>query len=227
MIPSSTIRNFFDSIPAQYDFLNTFFSFGLDRYWRRRLVGRAEDAASVLDVGVGTGKSLAAFLRRQKFDLAVGCDFSDKMLQYAARNLNRNGRIVNLVSCDFHELPFPSNSFDLVTGSFMLRSVQHMKTFLSETYRVLKPGGQALFLELTRPTSTWMKRFYRLYLNWYIPTIGKFCSGRKDAYQFLAESIQHFVEPADLKLDFETAGFRDVSWCSLTFGSATIFEGRK
>ena len=225
----NTIKSLFNAIPSRYDFLNSFFSLGLDSYWRRRLVSAAlsktNSAESILDLGVGTGKSLAQFLKARSFQRSVGCDFSENML---LKSKERIGNQAELLACDFHELPFPDHSFDIVTGSFVLRSVQTMRVFLSEVKRVLKLNGKAVFLELTRPNNKLVWNLaYRPYLNFYIPAVGKIFSQHDHAYQFLSQSIQSFVDPADLKIDFETAGFTEVSYQSLSFGSATIIQGRK
>jgi len=224
----NTIKSLFNAIPSQYDFLNSFLSLGLDRRWRRQLARTAlvhEQGGKVLDLGVGTGKSLAEFIKTGRFNYFLGCDFSENML---AKSKERLGNSADLLACDFHDLPFGSNSFDLVTGSFILRSVQSMNEFLSEANRVMRPGGKAVFLELTRPKNKLIWNLaYRPYLNFYLPTVGRLFSRHDNAYQFLSQSIQTFIEPDDLKRDFESVGFSDVTYRQLNFGSVTIIEGRK
>jgi len=225
-----TIKSLFDAIPSRYDFLNSFFSLGLDGYWRKKLVSialekSAQRGGSVLDLGVGTGKSLAQFLKTQSFEYSVGCDFSENMLLKSKERLGNN---IDLLACDFHDLPFRSETFDLVTGSFILRSVQTMDHFLSEVKRVLKPGGKAVFLELTRPKNRLIWNLaYRPYLNFYIPAVGKLFSKHDHAYQFLSQSIQSFVESAELKKNLESVGFSDASYETFSFGSATVIQGRR
>lgn len=221
-----TIQSLFNAIPARYDFLNSFFSLGLDSYWRKKMVQTANMAHKqnrLLDLGVGTGKSLAQFLKAQSFGYSVGCDFSENML---LKSRERLGNLADFLVCDFHNLPFDSSSFDLITGSFVLRSVQNMDEFLSEVKRVLRPDGKAIFLELTRPKNKLVYHLaYRPYLNFYIPTVGKVFSRHDHAYEFLSQSIQSFIDPAHLKTNFESAGFTEVSYQSLSFGSATIIQG--
>ncbi|OGW85101.1 MAG: hypothetical protein A3C35_02635 [Omnitrophica bacterium RIFCSPHIGHO2_02_FULL_46_11] len=223
---SSTIRSLFNAISDQYDFLNSFLSFGLEAFWRKQLVRealRGFRCDSILDLGAGTGKSLNIFLKAHSFRYAAGCDFSDRMLQKAKERL---GDSAVLVAGDFHELPFPDGSFDLVTGSFILRSVQDMNRFLSEAKRVLRKGGRVVFLELTRPRNPFVWQYvYQPYLKFYIPFSGKLFSRHKNAYQFLSQSIQVFPDPEQLKTDFESAGFKHVSLKPLSFGAVTIIAG--
>jgi len=178
-----------------------------------------------LDLGVGTGKSLSAFLRGHQFERAVGCDFSENMLQKAKTKF---GQSVDLIVADFHELPFQNGIFDLVTGSFILRSVQDMPRFISEVKRVLTPGGRAVFLELTRPENRFVWQFfYQPYLKVCVPSIGQLFSKHDHAYQFLSQSIQAFIEPQELKKEFESTGFSEVSIRPLSFGTVTIIQGSR
>ncbi|MBI3999441.1 MAG: ubiquinone/menaquinone biosynthesis methyltransferase [Candidatus Omnitrophica bacterium] len=221
-----TIQSLFNAISPKYDFLNSFLSFGLHVYWRRKTVRHTVTGLenTILDLGAGTGKSLSTFLRAHRFKRAVGCDFSEPMLQKAKKRL---GDSAFLVSGDFHRLPFPDQSFDLVTGSFILRSVQNMAQFLEEVKRVLKPQGKAVFLELTRPKNRFIwKLFYEPYLKFCIPSVGQLFSRHEGAYQFLSQSIQAFVEPEDLQAQFDLTGFSEFSAKSLSFGAATIIQGR-
>lgn len=221
-----TIRSLFNAISQKYDFLNSFLSLGLHHYWRYRTVRVALSGSerSILDLGVGTGKSLATFLKHHPFTETVGCDFSDAMLEKARKRFDPS---VKLIACDFHSLPFDDHTFDLATGSFILRSVQEMSQFLSEVKRVLKPGGKAVFLELTRPGNRLIRRFFfEPYLKFCIPSVGRLFSRHEHAYEFLSQSVQTFMEPDDLKRLLEEEGFHSTSILPLSLGAATIAQGR-
>jgi len=221
-----TIQSLFDAISTKYDFLNSFLSFGLHHYWRQQMVKCTLTGLErmILDLGVGTGKALAAFKQAHRFERAVGCDFSENMLQKAKARFDQT---VDLVACDFHELPFQNGAFDLVTGSFILRSVQDMPRFISEVKRVLLPGGRAVFLELTRPENRFVWQFfYRPYLKVCVPSIGQLFSKHDHAYQFLSQSIQAFIEPEELEKEFKATGFSEVLIRPLSFGTVTIIQGR-
>ena len=71
---AKTIESFFDSISPRYDLLNSLMSFGLDAHWRDRMVRGALTGVerSILDLGVGTGKSLGAYLARMAANAASG-----------------------------------------------------------------------------------------------------------------------------------------------------------
>ena len=223
---SKTIQSFFDAIPKRYDLLNTVLSFSLDRNWRRHLIYEALNSGravhSVLDIGTGTGTSLQEFLKTQSFKRAVGCDFSQGMLGVAKEKFPETP----LLAADLHELPFENESFDLVTSSFVLRSVKNMDQFLSEVYRILTPHGRFAFLDLTRPhNSFFWTLLYKPYLTLYLPLVGRAVSKHPQAYQFLSQSIQTFIEPHRLKEQMERIGFSSIALKSLSLGAATIYMG--
>ncbi len=223
---AKTIQSFFDAIPEHYDFLNAFLSLSLDRLWRKKLVEIAlqGNPGSILDIGVGTGTSINAFLAAKDFQRAVGCDFSQGMLRVAKQKV----RGASLAGADLHALPFQDETFDLVTSSFVLRSVKDMRAFLYEVKRVLTEHGKFVFLDLTRPTNPFFWNcIYRPYLKIYIPLVGKLISKHPTAYQFLSQSIQTFIEPTRLVGEVRSVGFSSAFVQPLSFGAATILIGKK
>jgi SAM-dependent methyltransferase len=98
----------------------------------------------VLEVGCGTGLILERLAQHASH--AVGVDFSPGMLQTA----QRRGLSVAVGSAT--QLPFLSNSFDLVCSFKVLAHVPDIQQAFAEIARVTKPGGQ-MALELYNPWS--------------------------------------------------------------------------
>lgn len=94
----------------------------------------------LLDIGCGTG----LFLQRRKADCdPFGIDFSLQALQFCtSRGLAR------LARADAVRLPFPDNSFDLVTAFDLIEHVYDDHALVDEIHRILKPDG---FLLATVP----------------------------------------------------------------------------
>ena len=225
------IRGFFDEIAGRYDFLNTLLSLRLDEAWRKAACDLiltpsplSSPPGNILDLGVGTGKFIRLFLEKQDWERAAALDFSAKMLESARHVLPPE---VELVNADFHDLPFPPESFDLVVSAFTLRSVKDMPRFLAEVHRILTAGGKAAFLCLTRPKNRLWKLLYGPYLNFYVPLAGRLFSGSRGAYQFLSQSIQTFQEPEKTAAMMHEAGFGSVEIHPFTFGCATLLVGHK
>lgn len=216
-----TLKGFFDSIAPRYDGINRLLSWNLDDVWRRWARDRVLQGheKSILDLGTGTGKFLKTFFEKQKFERAVGIDFSLGMLSRAAQELSGKA---DFLSADFHDLPFQDASFDLVISSYTLRSVQEFPAFFREIRRILVPGGRAALLCLTRPAHPFWRALAYPYLKFYLPLVGGAVSGNRSAYEFLSSSILTFQEPAHTTAMLKEEGFRDASIHPMTLGLATL-----
>ena len=220
------IRSLFDQIAFRYDLLNSVLSFWLDGYWRfktRRLVLDGTEA-SVLDLGIGTGKLLDSFQKKKRFKRAVGLDFSSGMLLNCKKALKYPAGLVN---ADFHALPFKRGSFDLIISAFTMRSVKDMPRYFFEIYEALTDHGKVAFLCLTRPKNWLMKAIYFPYLKFYLPLVGKMLSGNEEAYHFLSQSVQAFQEPHTTMSLLRQTGFQSIQIRSLSFGVATLIIAKK
>ena len=103
----------------------------------------------ILDVGCGIGGSTRR-LSHQTGCRVTGIDLSDEYIDTAGRLthlLNMQER-VKFHACSALALPFDDNSFDGVWSLQMNMNVEDKLAWLKETYRVLKPGGHAVFYEV-------------------------------------------------------------------------------
>jgi ubiquinone/menaquinone biosynthesis C-methylase UbiE len=99
----------------------------------------------VLEVGVGTGKNFPYYPKDVE---VIGIDFSKGMLEKAEKRKKELGlENVKLLLMDVQNLEFEDNTFDTVVSTFVFCTVPDPIKGLKEVYRVLKPGGKAIFLE--------------------------------------------------------------------------------
>jgi demethylmenaquinone methyltransferase / 2-methoxy-6-polyprenyl-1,4-benzoquinol methylase len=124
-------------------------------------------------------------------------------------------------------LPLAGDRFDCVTIGFGLRNVTHKQRALDEMYRVLRPGGRALILEFSHPTSPALQKVYDLYSFNVLPTLGKLVADDADSYRYLAESIRMHPDQETLSAMMEVAGFERCDWFNLTGGIVAIHRGFK
>ena len=224
------VQEIFASIATEIDFLSTFFSFGLDQGWRKRLVSLLEltGGEKVLDVCTGTGK-LAFLLSKKvgKEGAVSGVDFSKEMLSEAEKKLNSHTSNINFGFSDAKNLNFQDNSFDAVTVSFGMRNIPDTAAALHEALRVLKPGGRFCCLELTPPTNRWVKPLYTMYCFKVMPFIAMKVLKTAVPYNYLPRSIKAFPSSSEFKRTLEDCGFSGVTVHAMTFGIATIFKARK
>ena len=226
-VSQKDIQTLFTNITPQYDLLNSLLSFRIDHYWRREAVriGLEGSPRSILDIGTGTGKLLAEFLKHAAFDYCVGVDLCESMLIKAQSAIESERKI--MTCADALALPLKDGVIELVVSSFALRSLPDLSQFLRELERVLTRNGRIVLLELTRPESWWMRAAYYPYLNFYLPFLGWAISGDRNAYRFLAQSITSFKDRQTMLGLIGSHGFEHARALNLSGGLATLFVAQK
>jgi demethylmenaquinone methyltransferase/2-methoxy-6-polyprenyl-1,4-benzoquinol methylase len=226
---SRAVREMFTAIAPRYDLLNHILSANVDRLWWRRTARTfsgilSRPGAQVLDLCCGTGDMAFALRRQGPRSRITGADFSHAMLVLASGK--SASRPMRWIEADALRLPFPDQSFDLITSAFGFRNLADYDASLREIRRVLRPGGECGILEFNEPRGL-LGQLYRVYFKAILPRIGRLISGNKGAYSYLPASVARFPAPSDLLERMQAAGFREVSWTPYTFGIAGLFRGMR
>jgi demethylmenaquinone methyltransferase/2-methoxy-6-polyprenyl-1,4-benzoquinol methylase len=224
------VRGVFDSVATRYDLMNDLMSLGIHRLWKRFAVQLTGVRAGqrVLDLASGTG-DLAARLAGLvgPEGTVVMSDINAAMLSRGRDRMLDDGRAgtVRYAQLDAEALPFPDGSFDCVTIGFGLRNVTHKERALAEMHRVLRPGGRALVLEFSHPTTAPLKAAYDLYSFQVLPRLGRLVASDEASYRYLAESIRMHPDQQTLKAMMEAAGFERCDVHNLTGGVVAVHRG--
>jgi SAM-dependent methyltransferase len=105
----------------------------------------ANSTGAVLEIGFGTGLNLRHYPPHIRKLTVV--DPNSGMHRLAQKRIEKVGFQVDQRVLRSEEIPFDDNAFDCVVSTFTLCSVLDCAKAMREIYRVLKPGGQFLFLE--------------------------------------------------------------------------------
>ena len=106
--------------------------------------------ARVLEVGIGTGLSMAAYPLHCE---VTGVDLAADMLDRAQQKAEENGwRHFRLMKMDALNLEFPDNTFDYVTSFHVISVVPDPVRMMQEIHRVCKPGGTVVIINHFRST---------------------------------------------------------------------------
>ncbi len=227
------VRSMFGEIAGRYDLMNHVLSLNVDRYWRWRTVrsvGRELDGP-VLDLCTGTGDLALAFWRSAPQSASVvGADFCRPMLVLGrdkSAKAGANGQ-VRFVEADACRLPFPDNSFQVVSVAFGLRNVVDTDLGLREMVRVCRPGGRVAVLEASLPNARPLRVVYGWYFRHVLPRLGQLLArNRHDAYNYLPDSVGEFPSGEALLERMRAAGLSTARHHSLTFGLAALYIGGK
>lgn len=224
------VAEMFDNISGKYDFLNHFFSLGIDKIWRRKVRNIVSDIPheKILDVATGTG-DLAIALSKIENSHIVGVDISAKMLEVGRQKIAKQkleGRI-ELKKGDSLNLPFNEKEFDVVTVAFGVRNFENIGKGLSEISRVLKPTGKIIVLEFSNPSKFPVKQLFNFYSRKLMPFIGRLVSKDSRAYSYLPESVQAFPTEDKFAAIIEENGFTQATYKNVSFGIAAIHVAMK
>lgn len=224
----AAIRAMFDAIAPTYDRLNRLMSFGLDLRWRRKAVCLLAEkrGGAFLDIAAGSG-DVSRDLLTLSPRLIVAADFALRMLEVLRTKPELVDRHVQIAAADALRLPFSDESFDGTIVAFGMRNFADRPQSLREMIRVLKPGGISVILELTTPRGTVSRALYAAYSRIVLPFVGQFISKHNSAYRYLPQSIAEFPSDEEFLALMTSAGFNSVKAEPLSFGSATIYWGKK
>ena len=206
-------------------------SWGLDRVWRRsltrELLATCSPGGVVLDFGCGTGDLIFDTIQQKQGEglKFLGMDLSLPMLSLAREKIGPKPLLVQ-ASCE--KIPLADQSVDSVISAFVLRNVRKiMAETLGEIRRVLKPGGEAHLLEMGVPKARILRPFHRLYLQAFLPLIGRAVFGEAWSRDYLAETIFQFWTPPEFCRLLTDAGFGPARYEPLSMGLAGLYHCRK
>jgi demethylmenaquinone methyltransferase/2-methoxy-6-polyprenyl-1,4-benzoquinol methylase len=224
---SAYVQALFTRIARRYDLLNRLMTAGQDVSWRREVIRRAAPPAGarLLDLGAGTGDLALEALRQSPACRPVAADFTLAMLQVGRRRRGAGG--LAWTGADALRLPFPAESFAAVVSGYLLRNVVDLPQALAEQRRVLQPGGRLVCLDTTRPRQNILYPFIQLHLHIVIPALGRLLAGQAEAYTYLPDSTEDFLTAEQLATRLTEAGFREVSFRRVMFGTMAIHWGVK
>lgn len=225
----------FEGLPARYDALAEALSFAQNRRWRRELVSRLSPhhPRSILDVATGTG-GVAIALAAETEARITGVDISNAMLargRTQVEKANLTGRI-SLEPARAEELPYPSESFDAVSFTYLLRYVSDPGATVAELARVIRPGGHMASLDFyVPPNFAWLVA-WRAYTRLLLPVAGWLLGGGAwwDVGRFLGPNIEgHYRRwPLDRIIDaWHAAGMVDVEHRVMSLGGGLVMWARK
>ena len=226
----NNIKNMFDSICNEYDFINDIITFRMHRIWKndiKKLV-HVLKPKKILDVATGTA-DIAISLTDIKDCKIIGIDISSKMLEVGnkkLKNLNINHNTILEIG-NAEKLKYVDNFFDVITIGYGVRNFINLKKSLAEINRVLKLDGTLVILETSTPSNYIFKLIYLIYTKVYVRLIGWIFSKNFSAYSYLQDSAYKFPCGVDFINILNSSGFKAISSNIKFLGVSTIYIAKK
>ena len=228
------IVDMFNQIAPTYDVANRVPSLGVDVSWRKfacryMLEIFKERSINIVDVACGTGDMMGLWSEISKeFGVEIksltGIDPSSGMLK-EARAKFPNFKFIEAYA---DNTTLASGEAQILSISYGIRNVVERKAALREFNRVLALNGYVVVLEFTKRQKKGLVTLLRdFYLSKILPKIGGFISKNKEAYEYLPNSIENFLDAKSFCDELIEAGF-EIELCKgFSMDISTLFIAKK
>lgn len=225
------VAEMFNRIAGRYDTINRVMSARTDIGWRKKAIRglKKGNPGMILDIATGTADMAIMACKLLDPEKVIGIDISEQMMEQGRKKVEKEGFVdkIELQSGDSEAIKFAENTFDAVMAAFGVRNFENLEKGLSEMLRVLKPGGQLVILEFSKPRQTAVRGLYNMYMGIVAPQVARWFKQNKEAYQYLSESANAFPERRQFIDILNKLGYCDTGYKSLSLGICCIYTGRK
>lgn len=206
------VKKLFNQMSGSYERMNYITSFGFCIRWRRQLFSKFQKSnknLQVIDLLSGLGENWT--FMRHHFPNANfhALDFSDEMvLQSRAKAQKLFPKGFTLLQENILQNSLKTNYFDIITCAYGLKTfnTKQLELLAKEICRILKPGGQFSFVEVSIPKNKILLYPYRFYLSRIIPKLGKLFAGNKQDYKMLWIYTEKYKNSDTVQKIFEQNG---------------------
>ncbi len=218
----------FDQVAPDYNWITQASSFGSGKRYRREALKRSglKQGDTILDVACGPGTvSVCAQLIVGEAGRVVGLDPSLGMVTEAQKQ-----GVSTVLQGKAEHLPFPDEIFDFISMGYALRHVTDLALTFKEYLRVLKPGGQILLLEISRPDSFLPYHVSRFFLKQVVPWVAYLGTKNPHAHKLMKyywDTIESCVPPETILQALEESGFVHSQQYTLFGGLLRDYSGCK
>jgi demethylmenaquinone methyltransferase/2-methoxy-6-polyprenyl-1,4-benzoquinol methylase len=214
----------FSEIAPTYDRLNRLLSLGVDQHWRKYAIARISRSSplQVLDLCGGTGDMALWIKQTRPADTVVVVDFSEAMLRKGQERTP-----VAAVCGDALCLPFGDERFGVTLCAYGVRNWSSLQCGLKEVHRILSEDGEFIILDFLKAGRKIGDKVGRFYIHRILPLLGGILSGHRQAYQYLADSMEGFCSVEELIQLARETGFEVVHQKRFLMGLCWCFVLKK
>lgn len=228
---TAQLARMFNTISDKYDKFNDIMTWGLARIWRKQslLTLKQFNPKHILDIAAGTADMCIKSYEYLNPEHVTGVDISEQMLEMGRVKIAKAGLSdkIDLQVQDVSAMTFADAGFDAATIAFGIRNFEKLDESLQQIYRVLRPGGHLLILEMNEPQKGLLFKGYQLYTKIFVRMTAKYLSSDKKAYDYLQASMHAFPNGKKLIGILESNGFKLNKYHKFTFGVCSMYLVQK
>lgn len=216
------VERFFRGTGNTYDLVVNAATFGIDRWWKRRLVGLIPAGATrILDLACGTGISTAAIAHRFPGAHIVGVELREEYLAIARRKLP-NVELVLSRAEDYRS----AAPFDCITSSYLAKYAD-LARLVPQCREMLRQGGVLLMHDFTYPPKRALVALWRVYFKALQTIGGALLPAWDEIYHGLPALIERTRWLPELQALLAQHRFCDIRVEHLTAYGSAIVSARK
>ena len=223
------VQDKFTEIAPKYDRFNDLITLGMHRYWKRFVVRQTGVPADgiCLDLCCGTADIARRLQQAAPQGKVYALDFSWGMLQMAKQHQEVSEDPLMFLQGNATQLPFAPEKLDTVTIGYGLRNVSDLGGCLDEIFRVLKPGGVLVSLDVGKVRMPVLSEISLFYFFQIVPRLGKLLYPGQDMFDYLPHSSIHYPNQETLKRIMLSVGFKQVDVFDFCWGASTVHVAYK
>jgi demethylmenaquinone methyltransferase/2-methoxy-6-polyprenyl-1,4-benzoquinol methylase len=214
----ASVNRFFTPANAHsYDSVARLATFGRDSAWKREVVKAIEGHDIVLELASGTGILSSMMVSAGKS--VTGIDLTFEYLRAAKRKLD-----TETAQGTAEVLPYRNESFDAVASSYLAKYVD-VRNVVNECWRVLRPGGVAVFHDFAYPRGT-MQSLWNVHFA-VLRAAGRLVPSWKTVFDQLDSVIKNSDWINQTASSLQNSGFQKIDCKFCTAGTAAIVSAEK
>jgi demethylmenaquinone methyltransferase/2-methoxy-6-polyprenyl-1,4-benzoquinol methylase len=157
------VKRFFTGTGSTYDLIVTLFTYGADRYWKRKILSTIPNSDKILDIACGTGILTFKLAERHPHARIVGIDVMAEYILVAKRKMeNRTLSNIQFVCARAEELKL-RQTFDCITSSYIPKYVSADK-LLENISPYLREGGLLVLHDFAYPTIFLFRKIWEIHM---------------------------------------------------------------
>ncbi|MFQ5604335.1 MAG: class I SAM-dependent methyltransferase [bacterium] len=217
------VKRFFTGTGGTYDTIVNLFTYGADRYWKRRMLSQAPASRKILELACGTG--ILMFRLADKFpdSQIVGVDMMHEYIAIARRRVQTRGyKNIQLICARAEHLQL-REQFDCVISSYIPKYVAADELMTAITPN-LKAGGKLILHDFTYPKFILFKKMWALHMAILKHVGTRFYPQWRTIFYELADLVKTTRWLSDYTATLKKLGYQNLKIKRLTGGSAAILS---